>query len=358
MKRAYYKAEIRDFVQQNENFILGELARNNQFDLNDLQRNTWIEEIRILKEVLTGGPSGTIVFEYTIPRIGSRIDVVLLINGIAYLLEFKCGDKSFSAHSIDQVVDYALDLKNFHKASHDMKLIPILIATNAPAIENCFDVYEDNIAKPILCNKNNLKEEFSRIPTPLNLVQFDADEWINSPYSPTPTIIEAAQALYNNHNVEDISRSDAGAENLIVTAAAIDEIISFSKENKKKSICFITGVPGAGKTLAGLNIACTRHKFEEEEHAVFLSGNQPLVSVLQEALARDDRKKSGIKKADALRKAKSFIQIIHHFRDEAIGNENPPIEKVAIFDEAQRAWDKGQTSKFMQTKKGKTIYNI
>jgi len=191
-----------------------------------------------------------------------------------------------------------------------------------------------------------------------NEESIDPQEWMNSVYQPTPTIIEAAQALYYGHNVEEISRSDAGAQNLAITATAIDEIIENSKRNNRKSICFITGVPGAGKTLAGLNIACNRHKFEEEEHAVFLSGNGPLVDVLQEALARDDISKTGKKKSEALRKAKSFIQIIHHFRDDALKTEKAPLEKVAIFDEAQRAWNREQTSKFMQTKKGVTDFSM
>ena len=163
--------------------------------------------------------------------------------------------------------------------------------------------------------------------------------------------------MYNNHSVVNISRNDAGAKNLHETANAIDEIINNSKAKKQKSICFITGVPGAGKTLAGLNIACNRHIFEEEEHAVFLSGNGPLVEVLQEALARDELERTGIRKGEALRKTKSFIQIIHHFRDDAIRNTKAPLEKVIIFDEAQRAWDKQKTSKFMQKEKGVANFN-
>ena len=158
-------------------------------------------------------------------------------------------------------------------------------------------------------------------------------------YKPTPTIIQAAQALYTGHNVKEISRSDAHAHNLKETTEEILDLMYFSKINKEKSICFITGVPGAGKTLAGLNIAnLTQDTKTYNENAVFLSGNGPLVYVLQEALARDDvitSKKRGklIKKTDALIKAKTFIQNIHHFRDEYIKDTRPPIEKVVIFDE-------------------------
>ncbi len=351
MTRSYYDAKIAEFVNQSDNYILGELARNNQFDLNDLQRNTWLQEIAILKECLKG-VEGHIIFEYTIPRIGSRVDVVLIIQGVAYILEFKCGDYEYSGFAIDQALDYALDLKNFHKDSHHIKIVPILIATNAKDYKDVIETYEDNIVKPLLYNRETFTSKFRKLIYCFNEEIIDPQDWIYSAYQPTPTIIEAAQALYSGHNVNEISRNDAGAQNLAITAAAIDNIIENSKSNKRKSICFITGVPGAGKTLAGLNIACNRHKFEEEEHAVFLSGNGPLVDVLQEALARDDVSKTGKKKTDALRKAKSFIQIIHHFRDDALRTEKAPLEKVVIFDEAQRAWDLHQTSKFMQTKKG------
>lgn len=174
---------------------------------------------------------------------------------------------------------------------------------------------------------------------------------------PTPTIVEAAQALYNNHNVKDITRSDAGAHNLLDTTDAIKRIIRHSKENSRKSIIFVTGVPGAGKTLVGLNLASEFHNSALEEHAIFLSGNLPLVTVLQEALARDKvarEHEAGRRmlKNTALREVKSFIQIIHHYRDEYVGNGQAPTERVAIFDESQRAWTQQEISSFMARRKG------
>lgn len=349
--RSFYNNDIGNFLNQSETEILGELAKNNEFDLNDLQRNTWLYEIALLKDVLQSY-EGRISFEYTIPRIGKRIDNVVLTHNIVFLLEFKVGETAYNSQEIDQVLDYALDLKNFHKESHDKLIVPILICTNAQAKTNTISVYEDKVVKPLLCNADNLQQVMNEIIANCEENDFDYEEWENSNYMPTPTIIEAAQALYANHCVEDISRSDAGAYNLSVTTQKINEIIDYSKANNKKSICFITGVPGAGKTLAGINIANQRHKFEENEHAVFLSGNFPLVDVLQEALARDEVARHKIKKEDALRKVKSFIQIIHHYRDAYVGNEDVPTEKVAIFDEAQRAWTKEQIAKFMSSKKG------
>lgn len=365
MARAYYSAKIGEFIGHSESYILGELAKQNQFDLTDLQRNAWIEQISLLKEVLTDTQQGTVIFEYTIPRIGRRIDVVLLIDGVGFLVEFKCGDYSYTSAAIEQVLDYALDLKNFHKASHNMYLVPMLVVTNAPAASNNYSFYEDNIAEPILCNSNTLRDEIAAILNHTTSTHFSEIEWIDSPYTPTPTIIEAAQALYNNHDVKEISRSDASAENLSITSAAIEKIIADSIRDNRKSICFITGVPGAGKTLAGLNIACNGRENlsqlikqeDDNEKVVFLSGNGPLVMVLREALARDYVKNNGGSKKDAERSIHSFVQNVHHFRDDALNSTNAPYEKVAIFDEAQRAWNEEQASKYIKKKKGISNFN-
>ena len=353
MQRAFYSNNVISFIEQHEDTILGELVRNNPFTLEDLQRNAWIEEIRILKKALEQTGKGYIVFEYTIPRIGSRIDAVYIFNGIVFLLEFKVGSREYSRHAVDQVIDYALDLKNFHKASHDCLLVPVLIATRAPEFPFQSKNIKPGILEVIRCNQYNIAEAIQYILCENSEKSLDANDWINSPYAPTPTIIEAAQALYRGHKVTDISRNDASAINLNQTNEAINFIIEKSKREHRKSICFITGVPGAGKTLAGLNIANERHKFDESEHAVFLSGNQPLVDVLQEALTRDEHERHRVRKSDAMAKAKAFIQIIHHFRDDAISTNEAPNEKVAIFDEAQRAWTMDMLSDFMARKKGK-----
>lgn len=217
---------------------------------------------------------------------------------------------------------------------------------------------KDNILEAYCCNEFNIGKYILEVCSLYQRESFSPDSWINSLYMPTPTIIEAAQALYTGHNVEDISRNDASAKNLNQTTKAINNIINYSKANNKKSICFITGVPGAGKTLAGLNIAIERQKVDENEHSVFLSGNGPLVDVLQEALARDDVQRNRTRKTEAIRKAKEFIQIIHHFRDDAISVDTPPIERVAIFDEAQRAWDEPNLTDFMKRKKGVLDFNM
>jgi hypothetical protein len=289
--------------------------------------------------------------------MGKRVDVVLICRGIVFVLEFKVGEKSYTNFAKDQVLDYALDLKNFHEQSHHRHIIPIVVATEAETTTNSLKPYDDLVYSPLTANKQNLKSLLEETILSLPSQNIDFNAWEDSIYKPTPTIIEAAQALYKGHSVKEISRSDSGAINLSKTSEAIAKIIDHSKNTGQKSICFITGVPGAGKTLAGLNIANERHNTDLGEHAVFLSGNGPLVEVLQEALARNeviDSKREGnkITKNKALSKTKAFIQNIHHFRDDSIQTDHPPIEKVAIFDEAQRAWTLEQTSSFMNRKKG------
>jgi len=288
--------------------------------------------------------------------MGKRVDAIVLHRNIVFLLEFKVGDNEYRDSTFDQVYDYALDLRNFQKQSHDKLLVPIMISTKAPHYQNRL-IVKDRIVEPLRCNADNIGAAIQYIGSKYAEPAFDYEQWENSEYLPTPTIVEAAQALYRGHNVHDITRSDAGAENLTVTTEEINRIIDHSKQNRRKSICFVTGVPGAGKTLVGLNLAIQHANADKGEHAVFLSGNFPLVTVLQEALARDrveQEKQAGRKmsKSDALRSTSAFIQIIHKYRDSFVGNDHVPPERVAIFDEAQRAWTHDMIAKFMQTKKG------
>lgn len=358
VKRSYYSNDIQSFLNQDNYSIFGEITTNDQFSAEDLQKNTWNREIEILKRELSQFLDGYIIFEYTIPQIGNRIDNIVIYKGIIFLLEFKVGEKKYPSYAIEQVTDYAFDLSCFHKESHNRLLVPILISTKAHSVKQEIRISKDNVLETICCNEYEIAKYITEVSLKFIQNEIIPDDWINSLYMPTPTIIEAAQALYLGHNVEDISRNDASAKNLNQTTKAINKIIDYSKANNRKSICFITGVPGAGKTLAGLNIAVERQKIAEDEHAVFLSGNGPLVDVLQEALARDDAKRNHISRKEASRKVKEFIQIIHHFRDDAISVDTPPVEKVAIFDEAQRAWDEQNLTDFMKKKKHIEDFNM
>lgn len=358
VKRSYYSNDIQSFLNQDNYSIFGEITTNDQFSAEDLQKNTWNREIEILKRELSQFLDGYIIFEYTIPRIGNRIDNIVIYKGIIFLLEFKVGEKKYPSYAIEQVTDYAFDLSCFHKESHNRLLVPILISTKAHSVKQEIRISKDNVLETICCNEYEIAKYITEVSLKFIQDEIIPNDWINSLYMPTPTIIEAAQALYLGHNVEDISRNDASAKNLNQTTKAINKIIDYSKAHNRKSICFITGVPGAGKTLAGLNIAVERQKIAEDEHAVFLSGNGPLVDVLQEALARDDAKRNNISRKEASRKVKEFIQIIHHFRDDAISVDTPPVEKVAIFDEAQRAWDEQNLTDFMKKKKHIEDFNM
>ena len=357
MQRSYYSARIREFLDEKPETLLGKLMVSDEFSTTDLQKNAWRKEIDILQDQLRSVGNGDIAFEYTIPRMGHRIDVVCIIHGLIFLLEFKVGDSEYRKSTADQVMDYALDLKYFHELSADRYIIPISIPTEAPSVCNEVSFMEDKISNVLKCTKDNIGLTINSVLSSVQDQDLSIADWINSRYAPTPTIIEAAQAMYRNHSVKDISRNDAGAHNLTATTETINQIIDDCKRNHKKAICFVTGVPGAGKTLAGLNIANERHNFDADEHAVFLSGNGPLVDILQVALAKDRSSRMGITIAEAKKETKSFIQIIHRFRDEALTTNNPPAEKVAIFDEAQRAWNEESLTDFMKRKKGVDAFN-
>ena len=359
MKRDFYSASISEFLDSSSDEVLGNLARNNPFSLEVNQRRAWLEEISILRSALDS-KKGFISFEYFIPRMGKRVDIVLIVGAVIFVLEFKVDETVFNAAALEQVWDYALDLKNFHETSHQPLIAPILVATKARPIGWSFSGKRDgdNLLRPICSDATSLANVIERILSfARNEPEIDPVKWQTGRYSPTPTIVEAAQALYSGHSVEAISRNDASAENLGPTSEAISRIIERSEKLHLKSICFVTGVPGAGKTLVGLNTATRHREIDDRFYSVFLSGNDPLVRVLREALARDhaaNEKAAGRKLNlnDARRKVRAFIQNVHEFRDECLRDTNrPPIEHVAIFDEAQRAWNREQTASFMQRKK-------
>lgn len=336
--------------------------RNSEFALLPTQTNAWLEQIHILQDQLKG-QTGSLFLEFNIPRMGRRIDTVLLIGPAVFVVEFKVGETSFERAAIDQVWDYALDLKNFHEASHASSIVPMLVATGArPSAPNSLQVDEDAVFHPLQVAVDQFGTVINECLRSIRGEFLDGDRWSRASYRPTPTIIEAARALYSQHSVEAIARSDAGAKNLAITSRRIEELVDETREKRQKIICFVTGVPGAGKTLVGLNIATRRRGEDEPTHAVFLSGNGPLVAVLREALTRDEvarRKARGekVRKGKVAESVKAFIQNVHHFRDDALADPDPPDEHVVIFDEAQRAWNLKQTAGFMQRKKGQAGFS-
>jgi hypothetical protein len=363
MIRHYYSNSIKAFLSTSPVTILGAIVANSEFATEATQKIAWQHEIDFLQSVLKDY-EGEIFFEYAIPRMGKRIDVLVVIRHIIFVLEFKVGDDLFSASAIDQVWDYGLDLKNFHETSHTATIAPILIATQAKSVNvDAIQIHHDNLLYPIRCTTDNLRATIHRLLEFESGSLIDIEKWKKGRYSPSPSIIEAAVALYRGHSVSDISRTDASAENLTKTSATISQIIEESKRNRLKSICFVTGVPGAGKTLVGLDIATKHFDNKEGLKSVFLSGNGPLVAILREALTRDKVKsvKSAggkIKKGEVMSKVKAFIQNVHHYRDEYLRDESAPVDHIAIFDEAQRAWNLEQTVNFMKRKKGLSNFHM
>lgn len=367
-------------MKESVDTIFGKISRNDEGDSVAEQKYAWSEEIVIMQDALKPweDENAEIIFEYSIPRLGKRIDAVVLLRGLVFVIEFKAGQQTYLQADMEQVMDYALDLKNFHLDSHYRTIIPILVATEAEEKSEklFFSVYNDRIYNPLLTNKESLQEIISSVIINEKAQPSTSDDfssWAISRYSPTPTIIEAASALYQNHSVEDITRHEAAGAALEETTQFVLDVIQHSKEQQEKSICFVTGVPGAGKTLVGLNVAIqqsvkTEDEPEEERNlAVYLSGNGPLVKVLTAALAKDKQKKERAKGrryniTDAKREVSQFIQIIHRYRGNMLAKLKLPIvdgkleidetksiahhsaghgevEHVAIFDEAQRSWD-------------------
>lgn len=349
---AYYSASVAEFLATNRREILGVLAAGHPHQLDVEQREAWEQEIEVLKRALDG-LTGTLYLEFDVPRLGSRIDAVLVSGSVIFPIEFKCGERHFRLADYNQAWDYALDLKNFHAASHNAPILPTLVATESEIADQDWPpAHPDGVRPPYRCGARQLRGAIQLGLTKSSGPTIDGEAWGAAPYHPTPTIIEAARALYARHSVEAISRSDAGARNLRVTSVGVEEIIERSRATREKSVVFVTGVPGAGKTLVGLNVA-TRRRTLGEARAVYLSGNGPLVAVLQEALTRDELARIGNteRKGAVRQRVKPFIQNVHHFRDEAIRTQSAPYDHVVIFDEAQRAWTQAKTADFMKRRK-------
>ena len=357
LSRAWYSADIGRFTKSGPDAIVGALAFNDPLSTDPNQKLAWREQISILQPALTG-LTGHVFFEFDIPRIGRRIDVVVLTKATVFVLEFKVGAHEFDRAAVNQVWDYALDLKNFHEPSHQLKIVPILVATGTARSKQIeVQFAEDGVARPLCVTAGDIRTTIDRLANANPGSTIDIHRWHRGAYRPTPTIIEAARALYARHSVDEIARNDAGAKNLQVTSRRVEALIDEARSEHKKIICFVTGVPGAGKTLVGLNVA-TRRDAASPTHSVFLSGNGPLVAVLRAALIRDERqRRRAVEQASPRTReanpVKSFVQNVHHFRDDALVNpDDPPVDHVAIFDEAQRAWDLKKTADFMKRRKG------
>ena len=392
--RCMYASTLKEFLQRNTDDVLGKIASSFHGDIQTTSLDAWKGEIQLLQTCLSqwADEDAHIFFEYDIPRLGKRIDVVLLLQGIVFCLEFKVGKGDALQMDVEQVLDYALDLKNFHLFSADKTIAPILIPTKCDKEHWHLQIsaYHDQILNPIIVGEDGLLHLIADIAKNYASAidpQTWGMNWTISPYSPTPTIIEAAKTLYENHSVDEITRHEADKVSTDATIAYIMDVIEKSRTQKERSICFVTGVPGAGKTLVGLDVAIKqKYKAGEdnrENQAVYLSGNGPLVAVLTEALAQDNKKKcdekgEAKKITDSRREVEKFIQIIHRYRDNMLKKIKNPVENgvleidpakavengtagygevehVAIFDEAQRSWTHKRLADYL--KRGGTYGN-
>ena len=383
---AFYAAPVEEFLAASEEEVYAPLASPHGYTLAPEQQSAWRLQLPVLRAALRGlarvpqeqgpvpfgdeaAPAPWIHLEFDIPRLGRRADAVLVTHSCIIPIEFKVGAKKFERLDIEQAWDYGLDLKNFHAPSHAAPIFPILCATEARDSDRRWKPpHADGVHPPFRCGGESLSRAIrlaleekwgrERFFPKIAPVPISPATWGTGSYSPTPTIIEAARSLYARHTVHDITRSDAGAVNLAATSGCIERIIAAAKAGRRKAIVFVTGVPGAGKTLVGLNVATRHGERSDAAHAVFLSGNGPLVAVLREALARDDldraRRTDPKARIGTSRNAvRAFIQNVHHFRDDTLRDPAPPDDHVVVFDEAQRAWDARQLASFMKRKKGR-----
>ena len=349
--KAYYCNSIPGFIHDTSTSIIGHLVKHS-FELNTSQRDAWQNQIDELQKRLEACQmEGDIIFEYDIVRLGKLIDIILLIKHMVFSLEFKNGKNIFTAQDAQQAEDYAIDIKNFHKESENLYVCPILIATEAPAYNKpqSLKPYPD---KQLRLQRENIETLIPKVAQLIGIYgddkKIDFERWFNSPYHPTPTIIAAAVEAYTTHDISEIANSEAGQNDINQCEKKLNEVIEYAQQKKKKCVCFVTGVPGAGKTLVGLNTVAKNLKKDKAGLSIYLSGNGPLVEVLRDALKRSTKALGQYtKKTDAAITA--LIQSSYAFKRDNVLHSRPTPENILIFDEAQRVWNK---EKMMSKHKG------
>jgi hypothetical protein len=353
VQRAWWQGTGQALAAADPEAILGALTARSPFPVEPAQVEAWRSTIQHLKPAAAALPGAGFFLEFAIPRMGRRADAVIVHAGHVFVIEFKVGARDFPRHAKVQAEGYALDLAHFHETSRHVPLIPILVATAAPPQNVPLLAAAQQSPWPTLClAPGDLLSAICQVARLSAAAPLDPLLWAAGAYRPTPTIIEAAQALFGGHEVADISR--AGADNLAQATDAVRDLIGEAQRSGRKSIIFLTGVPGSGKTLAGLSLATAHLDDKSATGATYLSGNGPLVAVLQAALLRDERRRLREREPEerpvdrlGRRKADAFIQDLHKWRDHHVKDPGPPAERVVIFDEAQRAWTAEETARFM-----------
>jgi hypothetical protein len=351
---AYYRATMNEFLSRSDAEILGALAAAQGVEGHATaytsQTTAWQEQLAVLRSAIqwlrdnqVESSEWTLLLEYPIPRRHKRIDAVVLSQQRIYCLEFKTGSQKLAHSALNQVEDYALDLRDFHAASLGREIIPAVVCRQVAADAKRSVKKGDVVQAPVVCDYASLgkfllahESSGQTISAPL-----DPQAWDHSAYKPVPTILEAAEALFAEHDVRDIAEASADKQNLSLTSDYLLSVVERAQRIGEKVVCILTGVPGAGKTLAGLNLAHNPAiRAAGLPNAVFLSGNGPLVRVVSAALAS-----STLAPPDAKRKVGTFIQNVHTYIRDGLRVDAEPHENIAVFDEAQRAWDAGHVAR-------------
>lgn len=356
--RAYYCNLVAEFLKASPSEVGFSLVdQNGKFGFPELKTDAvdaWKNEVLLLQSQLSllsaklpQAAHWGILLEFTIPRRQRRIDVVLLAGELIFVIEFKSGDSGSSSAGKRQVEDYALDLAYFHQPSHNRVIVPMLIAPKMPLKESLR--VEGNVRTVGTASPDQIATflfSTAQLESSAKGPQIQPKDWDEGAYEPVPSVIEAALSLYEGMSVREIARSHAGQENLVKVADILVESIRNAQLQRQKVICFVTGIPGAGKTLAGLNLVHSQDvRGEGRSVPVFLSGNGPLIKVLQEALARDFKKRNNSTLREGKKRVKTFVQNVHTFVKTHLDDKLAVVENAIVFDEAQRAWSEEKNRK-------------
>jgi hypothetical protein len=341
--RAWFACTGAEFLARDPADTVGRLASAQQgrgFAGSAEQEAAWQHQVTTLREALRAHDSAawTVALEFDLMRLEKRIDAVLLTDRAILCLEFKLQDRSPAARR--EAEDYALDLRDFHAGSRAHPIVPILVTGGAPVGLPQPSLFLDAVLPTLHCTDRELADVIGWVQAHAPAKPLDGAAWLGAPYRPVPNIVEAATMLYARHGVGEIAAAGADRASLTRTTAAIARAIETARREAARIVVFVTGVPGAGKTLCGLN---TVFGAARGDGAAFLTGNAPLVAVLRAALARDAVSRGECDAQEAERRVKAGLQNVHRFLEECV--EAPtrlPPERVIVFDEAQRAWDEAK----------------
>ena len=353
--RPWFTQSLGEFRRQTPAQIAASLAYEQAARFGTLelkQRDSWEASAALLQDALAEGDASWHIFmECDLLRLEKRADAILLTDRAIFVLEFKMGAQKPDLTDLRQTDNYAMDLHDFHAGSRGVPIIPILIAPSMPQRDLDLPLFWHGVAPVMIANGAMLRDIVARAQAaiPLPITPIEPEAWARSAYRPVPSILEAARLLYQRNAVPDIGATRADAHNLTRTTEAIARVIARARADGGRYVVFVTGIPGAGKTLCGLNLVFGALR---EDGAAFLSGNVPLVTVLRKALAQDAAPQGGKAREAAERAALTALQNVHRFLEHhVIHAHETPEARIIVFDEAQRAWDQAQATRDGQRRK-------